>query len=227
MKEPDHTRTKRDLIVQELRRRILVGDYDRAARLRQDELAEDFKVSITPVREALRVLESEGLVVSEPHKGVRVAAVDLDRVEAIYVSRRLIESFAIGRASIRMSRKDLTHQREILENMKGGSDGDLRLENRRFHFGFYNKCGIPELTTQIAALWDAFPWDLLLDEPGRFSRSAHDHSQILEAVEAGDATAAAAHMAAHIQSGYSEIRARLGGEGTPDPFDELEAERAL
>src|SRR5690554_4237286 len=81
--------TKLDQIVDSLRRMILSGEVERGARLRQDALAEQFSSSITPVREALRVLESEGLVVAEPHRGVRVAAVDPTRVETIYILRRL------------------------------------------------------------------------------------------------------------------------------------------
>ena len=81
--------TKRDQIVDELRRRILSGELARGERMPQDELARQFGASITPVREAMRQLEAEGLLVSEPHRGVRVAGVDVDEVTATYVVRRL------------------------------------------------------------------------------------------------------------------------------------------
>lgn len=67
----------RDRIVGDLRRRIMSGEFPRGSRMPQDELARHFDASITPVREALRLLEAEGLLVSEPHRGVRVAGVDL------------------------------------------------------------------------------------------------------------------------------------------------------
>jgi DNA-binding GntR family transcriptional regulator len=214
-------RTKLMRIVQELRRRILIGEIPRGARLRQDELAAEFGVSITPVREALRVLESERLVVSEPHKGVRTAGVDLDRVEGIYVARRLLESFAVRRATMRMSRNDIAEQRAILEAMRGDDPAiDRRAENRRFHFAFYERAEIPELVAQIEHLWDAFPWDLLLDHPGRASTSHDEHELILRAVEQGDPLAAAAALEEHIAHSFAAIRGALVGDSTPDPFDE-------
>ncbi|WP_159097889.1 GntR family transcriptional regulator [Aminobacter sp. MSH1] len=220
--ETEDSRTKRDKIVQELRRRILIGAYPRGARLRQDELAADFGVSITPVREALRVLESEGLAVSKPHKGVQVAGVDLARVEAIYVIRRLVESFAIRRATIRMSRKDLAEQKKLIEAMRGDrSEVETRALNRQFHFGFYSKCGMPELTAQIEVLWDSFPWDLLLGESDRAARSIEDHEAVLRSVEAGDVSAAGEALEKHIAAGFGAIRSALTPSPMEDPFDEV------
>ncbi|MBW9122316.1 GntR family transcriptional regulator [Microbacterium trichothecenolyticum] len=219
----EEARTKRDRIVQELRRRVLTGEYPRGTWLRQDELALEFKTSITPIREALRILETERIAVAEPHKGVRVAGADIDRVEAIYVNRRLVESFAVQRATSRMSRRDLAAQQRILERMGilHGSDAiEVRDLNRAFHFGFYERSGLPELTTSIAALWDAFPWDLQLQDDQRLSRSHRDHEDILAAVVAGEAQHAAELMAGHIASGYAGLRIALIGENGPDPFDE-------
>ena len=105
--------TKRDQIVDELRRRILSGDLARGERMPQDELARQFGASITPVREALRLLEAEGLVLSEPHRGVRVCGVDVDEVTATYIVRRLTESYAMRRATLRVSRRDLAQARRM------------------------------------------------------------------------------------------------------------------
>src|SRR6185295_1137428 len=99
--------TKRDQIVAHLRRQIVGGELARGERLRQDALAEQFGASITPVREAFSILESEGLVTSEPHRGVRVATVDLDRATSLYVLRRLSEPYAVGRAAVRLTELDL------------------------------------------------------------------------------------------------------------------------
>src|SRR5207237_9391530 len=127
-------------IVDELRRRILSGTLPRGARLPQDELARDFGASSTPVREALRLLEAEGLVVAEPHRGVRVAGVDLAQVTATYVVRRLVGGYAIRRATLRLSRRDLARARELLDaGPVGGAPGPVdpgtaRERNRAFHF---------------------------------------------------------------------------------------------
>ena len=212
---------KRDQIVDELRRRILAGTLPRGARLPQDELARDFGASSTPVREALRLLEAEGLVVAEPHRGVRVAGVDLAQVTATYVVRRLIESYAMRRATLRLSRRDLARARELLERAPVDPAVDpaaARDRNRAFHFLLYERCGMPELVERIAAMWQAFPWDLMLDSDDRAAASHREHLDLLAALETGDPDAVAAATERHLSNGFAAIRRQLtGGEG-PDPF---------
>lgn len=222
MTTDEGSETKRDVIVQQLRRRILSGQYARGARLRQDELAADFGVSITPIREALRVLESERLVEAQPHKGVRVAEIDLDRVDGIYVIRRLVESYAIRRAVHRLSRHDLTVLRRMLETGNGARPtlpGGARDLNHEFHFYFYDRCGLPELSRQIQVLWDSFPWDLLLDNESRLAASQHEHQEILAAAEQGDPELAADAMGRHIANSIAAVRAHLAGVESVDVFE--------
>jgi DNA-binding GntR family transcriptional regulator len=221
------TGTKRDVIVQELRSLIIGGDLERGSRMQQDELARRFDSSITPVREALRLLEAEGLVVSEPHRGVRVASVDLERIKAKYVTRRLLESYAMQRATRRMSRRDLDLARELMDAAAAeahhpetpGDRGALRTANTAFHFFFYDRCAMPGLAAEIAALWDTFPWDLLLGEEGRGRASAAEHQAIYDAVIAGDLEAVAQTTEVHIANGYAALHRHLTGEDGPDPFD--------
>jgi DNA-binding GntR family transcriptional regulator len=211
--------TKRDQIVDELRRRILSGELARGERMPQDELARQFGASITPVREALRQLDAEGLVVSEPHRGVRVAGVDLDEVTATYVVRRLTETYAMRRATLRLSRRDLAHARRLLDDGAGQGGVSTRDRNREFHFLFYDRCGMPALTARIAGMWQAFPWDLMLDSPQRAEQSHQEHLAILAAVEDGDPDRVAAATELHLRNGFHAILTRLAGRPGPDPFD--------
>ncbi|MFF7285832.1 GntR family transcriptional regulator [Streptomyces griseorubiginosus] len=83
--------TKRDHIVDELRRPILGGEPARGQRMARNGLARRFGASITPLAGgALRLLDAEGLVLAEPHGGVRVAGVDLERVKGITLLRRAL-----------------------------------------------------------------------------------------------------------------------------------------
>jgi DNA-binding GntR family transcriptional regulator len=218
--------TKRDHIVDELRRRILSGDLERGARMPQDELARVFSASITPVREALRQLEAEGLVVAQAHRGVRVAGVDLEQVTATYVVRRLTETYAMRRATLRLSRRDLARAGQILAD--GASAGDAsagddpaaaRERNRELHFLFYQRCGMPSLTDRIAAMWQAFPWDLMLHSPQRSEASHQEHLEILGELERGDPDRVASATERHIQNGFAAILLQLAGREGPDPFD--------
>lgn len=212
--------TKADRLAQEFRRRILSGEFSRGSWLRQDELANEFGVSITPVREALRLLSSEGLVAVEPNRGVRVLGANLDRILAAYVVRRLTESFATRRAVYRLSALDLDNLSRVLAAPANDAEA-VRARNRDFHFYFYERCGMPELTSVISQMWDAFPWDLLLGADGRPSESEREHRLILDAALAGDADSAAALMEAHLATGIIAIAKHLG-ETDPisDPFDD-------
>lgn len=210
--------TKRDQIVDELRRRILSGALARGERMPQDELARQFGASITPVREALRQLDAEGLVVSEPHRGVRVAGVDIGEVTATYVVRRLTESYAMRRATLRLSRRDLAQARRLLDDGAGPGGTGTRERNREFHFLFYERCGMPALTARIAGMWQAFPWDLMLDSQPRAEQSHQEHLEILAAVEEGDTDRVAAATELHLRNGFSAILERLTGSPGPDPF---------
>lgn len=214
--------TKRDRIVDELRRLILAGELPRGARMQQEELAVRFDASITPVREALRVLEAEGLVVGEAHRGVRVASLDVERVKAVYVVRRLVESYAMQRATNRLTRRDLAVAHRLVDEMEvaiaAGDIAAVREKNRAFHFLFYDRCGLPGLTEEIRTLWRVFPWDLLLGGEARAQASLAEHREILDVVERGDLAAVAAATEAHIARGFADVASALTGSDQPDPF---------
>ncbi|WP_141208552.1 GntR family transcriptional regulator [Streptomyces griseorubiginosus] len=97
----------------------------------QDELARRFGAAITPVREALRLLDAEGLVVAEPQRGISVAGVDLGRMKGICLMSRLAErhglaeSHAMERATLRLSRRHLSASSELLDRLqRRETDGD-------------------------------------------------------------------------------------------------------
>jgi DNA-binding GntR family transcriptional regulator len=215
--------TKTERIVADIRRRILSQEFPRGSRLRQDELARELSASITPVREALRILEAEGLLVSEPHKGMRVAGLDLERTKAIYAVRRLTESYAMRRAAIRISPLALQQVREIDAKMREALDAQdataFRDLNQAFHFYFYERTGMPALHLEIASMWQAFPWDLSLDSVDRSAISLAEHAEILAAVESGDLDQVAAAAEQHVARGFLSLVERATGQTMADPFD--------
>lgn len=215
--------TKRDLIVAGLRRRILAGELERGARLRQDEVAAWFESSITPVREALRALEAEGLVTSEAHRGVRVAGVRMENLKALYITRRLTEAYAMERAAPRISRHELRTAERLLDELdEASAAGDAAARNAKnmeFHFFFYDRCGLPGLRDDIEARWHAFPWDLTLDSAERLSDVKGEHLAIVEAVRAVDPAAAARTVSEHIAHGFLSLAAQVSGGPVEDPFD--------
>lgn len=216
--------TKRDLVARELRAMIASGDLPRGERIHQDDLAARFATSITPVREALRQLEAEGLLVGEPHRGVRVSETNVNEQLGVYVSRRLLEPFAAQLATQRVSRRDLARARELVRAMhEAGQQGDLatlREANRDFHFLIYEHCEIPSLVAIIESNWAAFPWDTIEVLDPRAVRSVDEHAEILAAMERGDVADVGRQLERHIARSYHDLVEHL--TGTPpgeDPFD--------
>lgn len=209
--------------MRDLRRKILGHELERGERLRQDEVAEWFHASITPVREALRILEAEGLVTSEAHRGVRVAGVDIDRLKSMYVTRKLTETFAIARATTRISRHDLRQAERLLQDLdEASAEGDALSRNTRneeFHFFFYDRCGLPALREDIATRWRAFPWELTLDSSDRLGEVHSEHQSIVDAVRRIDPDAASARLGEHITNGFLRLAESSTGEAVTDPFD--------
>lgn len=215
--------TKRDHIAIELRRMISEGELRRGTRMRQDMLADMFHTSITPVREALRLLEAEGVLVSEAHKGVRVADADYEQVKTVYMLRRLVEPYAMQRAVRRLSPREIDLAECLVAEMEqAAADGDrarLNATNRRFHFLFYANCGNDGLTDEIDQLWQKFPWDLLQVLDDRVDESANEHRAMLAAARLGDGEALAKATQWHLTRSFLALGRHLTGEEVADPFE--------
>ena len=91
-------------IARALAERIIAGTIEPGSRLRQDHVAEDFETSHVPVREAFRRLEAQGLAISEPRRGVRVASFDLSEVKEVAAMRAALEVLALHHPSLRHHR---------------------------------------------------------------------------------------------------------------------------
>jgi DNA-binding GntR family transcriptional regulator len=214
-------KTKRDRIVEELRSLIESGEIPRGGRIRQSELAVRFDTSTTPVREALRQLEADGLLVSSPHRGVRVASVDVEDVKGVYVARRLLEPYAMQRAVTRVSRRDLVRAAELNQRIAEPRKGGVGVEdaNREFHFLFYDRCGLPGLRNEIDTLWLGFPWDILKVIGERRQASIREHEQLLRCFAEEDLDGVKVAVEDHLRKSYLALAAHLGEPSAEDPFE--------
>lgn len=215
--------TKRDAIAESLRELIASGEIPRGSRIRQEVLAEQFSTSITPVREAIRLLQSEGLLVGEPRRGVRVASVDPEHLRSTYILRQLLEPYAMRRAARRMSRRDLENTHRLLDEMdQAHARNDIaaiRDLNREFHFTLIEKCGVEALTRETKALWLAFPADILQMVEGRVPQSMKEHREMLDAIESGNLDKLADATATHLRNSYLSLVEHVTGTRPPDPID--------
>ena len=132
------TATTEDTIANRISRiladRIVTGQLEPGTKLRQDHIAEEFGASHVPVREAFRKLEAQGLAVSEPRRGVRVASFDLKEVREVALMRAELEGLALRQAAQHLTSSILEQAEEA--TVAGDNSRDVRSweeANRRFH----------------------------------------------------------------------------------------------
>ncbi|MGW2712548.1 GntR family transcriptional regulator [Streptomyces sp. NPDC004457] len=188
-------------VLDAIKHRILTGLLTPGQALVEAELAAQFGVSKTPVREALKTLAGTGLVVMSQYKGVTVRMVDADMAREVYDVRLLLEPEALRRAVARGASLDAA--RDALTRADAAADAAERsLANREFHRALYLPCGNPLLGRMLdevrdqAALVSAVAWAA---DPS-WEREAAEHREILRLALDGDADGAASALHAHIAS---------------------------
>jgi len=146
-------RSTPSLVADAVRLAIVRGQLAPGQPLGQEELAKQFGLSRAPVREALRQLEAEGLVVSYPHRGCAVAVLTADDVEEVYLIRHYLESTALRLSVARMSEADLRRAESVLDGTDADPDATHMGElNWEFHESLYLPCGLPRLLGMIKGL---------------------------------------------------------------------------
>jgi DNA-binding GntR family transcriptional regulator len=191
----DQHPTAQNLVLETLRAAILEGILPPASRLRQEDLAKAFKTSRIPVREALRVLEYEGLARSEPHRGFTVTALDADQIEEIYELRTVLESHAVRVAIPLLTQPDLDDLQRLYDGLELIEAADEKLARReQFYLRLYGVTARPRLVGLIARLHQevarSLRWQLIEQSPSH-------HELFFDAVKAGEADLAAAELGAH------------------------------
>ena len=191
-----------------LAERIIAGDIEAGARLRQDHIAEEFGASHVPVREAFRLLEAQGLVVSEPRRGVRVAGFSLDEVREVAEMRAALEVLALRQAGPHLTKAMLDQAEAVSKAGDKASDVQTWEEaNRAFHRLIITPCGMPRLLKTIDDLHSASArflfsgWRVEWEAP-----TDRDHMAILAALRDGQIETAATVLARHIRSSGQEPR---------------------
>jgi DNA-binding GntR family transcriptional regulator len=190
--------SKSDMVTDELRELITDRQLSPGTPLRQRDLAEQFDVSYTPVREALRRLESEGLVVTDVHRGATVARTESEEMEENYRILAVLETLAGILAVSKMTDPDLTEIETLYRQVAACHPGDSRLAglNRQFHFRIYECARSPMLLLLMRLLWRSFPYG---PQSGRsHQESVRQHAQLVKALKRRDEEQVAAIIQEHV-----------------------------
>lgn len=210
--------TRKDVVLTVLRRAIIEGRLPPGARLEPDRIAAELGLSRMPVRDALKVLEKEGLVTCYPFRGTEVSQLRAADVDELFAMRIALERLAVTRAVDHLSDDDLADMRETLTLMDDADNQDRWIElNHRFHHRINLASGWPRLVEQIDILRQNVERYIRVWVSVRgYEKPQRQHWGILHACEARDPARAADLVEQH-QRDTAEMLLSLaaGADGAP------------
>lgn len=216
-----------DEVASLVRERIYARRYSTGAWLRQEQLSAELGVSRTPLREALRILEQEGLVQVIPGQGARVVVGDVSTLLAAYELRAVVDGLAARLAAerpvtagrVRELRAIVDRQRAVVDDWSPQAYTDA---NVAFHEDIVHLSGndfvvaqtpVLKMTAQVFA-------PVALVEPATAVRAIGEHTAITDAIEAGDGPEAERLARAHVEATAEELRSRRCVRTTSPPTSE-------
>ena len=178
-------------IYHEVRRSIIMGEFKTGARLNVEEIAEHYQISVTPVRDALQMLNQEGLVTIKPRAGYFVTRITLKELRDMFELRNILELVAIERSIDKIDSEQILQLRNVHAGYTGDDDESYDRytdENRCFHYLLAEASGNQELANLIGHLMDRLARFMVLRHAGKTMEESH--SKIVDALEKHDLEAA-------------------------------------
>jgi DNA-binding GntR family transcriptional regulator len=185
-------KTKNVAVYRKLRQNIIKGKLKPGQKIVMADLAKGFGLSETPVREAIRRLESDGYVQFTPHMGAVVTGIDQSQLVEIYLIRTELEALAARLAGPHVTERDLdflVKKNTEMETAAGQEKYEnLGALNKEFHLRIYKAAPFPRLYRMICDLWDTFErWPSVFSYvPERALASVEEHKQIIQALRTKD-----------------------------------------
>jgi DNA-binding GntR family transcriptional regulator len=196
-------RTKREIAMHLLRDAIIRGELAPGTRLLLEDLSQKFDLSMTPIREAIPILEGEGFVVQLPHKGAVVAPLDREEIRELYAMRCAMEGLATGEGVPKLTDSDLAEMRALLTSLEAaqGSWEHFLDIDKSFHLVLYQAAGSRRWVETILTLWRRcrryMLMAILADTLTHFLQD--DHRRLLQACQERDIALARATIHTHLQ----------------------------
>ena len=206
-------RTKTMLAVEALRETILRDEIKPGERLTMAHLSAKLGMSPTPIREAIRVLEAQGLLQHTPHYGVSVASFSMEDAREVYMMRAILEPLATRLAATRLDATALQRLHALEKEMEDAyamADAQrLAKANAQWHLCIYEGAQSRLLYDIILQLWSRFPWEVIWVVPNLGEHSLEQHRAVVTALDAHDEDEAESVMRAHIVAGKESVLAHL------------------
>lgn len=211
------------VVYRELRQAIIRGRLGQGAVLSQVDLARQFGVSRTPLREALRMLQAEGFVESELNRKVRVASFTVEDLQQLYASRIVLEALGISQSVSVMTEEDFAYLHRALDEMdRHGQTKDLdawETPHGEFHRRLVAYAGqrTVAMIRQLADGAQRYRRVYVAEGPRAWSHTAIEHRAILTACEARDTRGAASELARHLARTALTVIAMVDPSHDPAP----------
>ncbi|KAF0824658.1 GntR family transcriptional regulator [Cytobacillus firmus] len=202
------TKTLQNQVYEYLHERIVSGNICPGQRIVEEKISEETGVSRSPIREAIRRLNSDGLVSVSPRGGVRVYRPTFSDFKYLYECRLSLEPTAAHYAALRMDAKQRNHLSHVVNEMNVAVDAKaletLKNLSTQFHFLIIEGSGNPYLMKMMNQLYSliTFYRNAVLNIPMRLEEGAVEHQAVWNAIQSRDGKAAEEQMKMHIQRDY-------------------------
>ncbi|MED1949568.1 GntR family transcriptional regulator [Brevibacillus centrosporus] len=183
--------TKSDIVHKVLKQKIIDGELAMGESINITKIAAELNISIIPVREGLKRLETEGLVEFFPHKGAQVKTFSSTKIKEIYDIRAVLEGLAAREAIAHLDPDKIEQLKAMNEQMRQyaneADDERFGQANKDFHRFMYQNAQYPTLFDMIFNLWEGH-WTkaIFAFHPERMHDAVAEHDAIIEAIEAKD-----------------------------------------
>jgi len=197
-------------VAEHLRKVILAGEIAPGGRIRQEEVADLFGMSRLPVREALRMLEIEGLTELQTNRSARVPALSSHEADMIYRMREALEPLVLGESIDALTDADIAELADIQSRIEERDNlADFMELDRAFHLASYRGCTVEPLASTVVRLWNMTQHYrrefIRITGPSRRWVVIAEHRLLLDAITQRDKSIAATVLQTHVERTRLEI----------------------
>ncbi|MDQ6600944.1 GntR family transcriptional regulator [Bacillus salipaludis] len=197
-----------------IREAIVTGEYEPGQKLSETALSEHFQVSRTPIREALKQLEREGLVEIIPRVGTCVTKPTEQELKELFTLKEVLEGLAAGLFAEKGDAAEIKKVRQAVDDMEEAlltSDNKLYVNaNSVFHDTILEGANNSKLSYMLNLMLNQIPYNryvfITIGDPARREKSLNEHKVILAAIENGDREKAEKAMREHVRASGEVLR---------------------